>query len=239
MNDIYGRALLDYFHGKYTEDIITETNISEEDVLPLPYLFRSYSEMPPLEQKALQLSKGRILDVGCGTGSHSLYLQNKGMEVTAIDTSPGAVEVCQRRGLKDVRHTELLQFKDKDFDTILLLMNGTGIFETLENIPEYLQHVKSLLAKNGQILIDSSDLQYMYDRNEEGGLWVPADRYYGELEFTMTYKGVSSPPFFWLYLDELRFEEICTSEGLKFEVITRGENYDYLARITVDCDSPS
>ena len=239
MNDIFGQALLDYFHGKYTEDIITETNISEEDVLPLPYLFRSYSEMPPLEQKALQLLKGRILDVGCGTGSHSLYLQNKGMEVTAIDTSPGAVEVCQRRGLKDVRHTELLQFKDKDFDTILLLMNGTGIFETLENITEYLQHVKSLLAKNGQILIDSSDLQYMYDRSEEGGLWVPSDRYYGELEFTMTYKGVTSTPFLWLYLDECRFAEICASEGLEFEVVARGDNYDYLARITVDCDSPS
>jgi len=232
MQDILGSALLDYYHGNYTEDLLTETNISEEDVLPLPYFFRSFSEMPLIEQRALELSKGTILDVGCGAGSHALYLQNKGMEVTAIDTSEGAAEVTKLRGVSDVRNLDLLKLQNENFDTILLLMNGTGIFQKLEYIAVFLQHLKTLLTTNGQILIDSSDLKYMYDTGEEGGIWIPGDAYYGELEFITQYKGLKSEPFNWLYLDEHIFESACLASGLHFEVICRGENFDYLARIS-------
>ena len=233
MKDILGTALLDYYHGNYTEDIITETNISEEDVLALPYLFRSYSEMPLIEQKALEFSKGRILDVGCGSGSHSLYLEEKGLDVTAIDTSKGAIQVCNLRGVSEVRHIDLLQLKNEKFDTILLLMNGSGIFQKLEFVDIYLQHLRSLLTPTGQLLIDSSDLRYMYDVNEDGSIWIQGDSYYGELDFKIKYKGVESDSFNWLYLDENIFESACISNGLKFKVIARGENYDYLARIIV------
>ncbi len=234
MQDIIGTALLDYYHGNYSEDIITETNISEEDELPLPYLFRSFKEMPKIEKKALKSAEGKILDVGCGAGSHSLYLQEKGLDVWGIDTSVGAIEVCKLRGLKNARNIDLLQLKNEKFDTILLLMNGTGIFQNLENTSTYLNHLKSLLNPKGQILIDSSDLQYMYDPTEEGGILVPANRYYGELEFKMSYKGMESEYFEWLYLDEKLFENICSENNLNFEVIARGENFDYLARITIE-----
>ena len=72
MRDVFGTAILDYQQGNYTEDLVTSTSISKEDVLPLPYLFRDFSKMPVLEQAALKLAKGRVLDVGCGAGSHSL-----------------------------------------------------------------------------------------------------------------------------------------------------------------------
>ena len=143
MNDIFGKALLDYQNGKYSEDIRTETSISDEDILPIPYLFRSFSEMPLLETKALKLAKGTILDVGCGAGNHSLYLQEKGNKVIAIDTSEGAIEVCKLRGVQDARQIDLLQLKNEKFDTIIMLMNGTGIFQKLENIDTYLQHLKT------------------------------------------------------------------------------------------------
>ena len=232
MKDIIGQALLDYQNGNYSEDILTETNISEEDVLLLPYLFRGFSEMPSIEKKALELAKGKVLDVGCGAGSHSLYLQDKGLEVTAIDTSKGAIEVCKLRGVSDVREIDLLDLKDGKFDTILLLMNGTGIFQKLELIDAYLQQLKSLLNPNGQILIDSSDLQYMYDSTAEGAILVPSDRYYGELEFVMKYKDESSKPFKWLYLDESIFETAASNCSLKFEILERGENYDYLVKLS-------
>lgn len=234
MKDIIGTALLDYHQGNYSEDILTETNISEEDALPLPYLFRSFKEMPEIEQKALQSAQGKILDVGCGAGSHSLYLQEKGFDVLGIDTSEGAVKVCKLRGLKNAKHIDLLQLENEKFETILMLMNGTGIFQNLENASKYLQHLKSLLNLKGQILIDSSDLQYMYDSTEEGGILVPGDCYYGELEFTMRYKGMESEPFEWLYLDEKLFENLCAENNLNFEVIARGDNFEYLGRVTFD-----
>lgn len=234
MKDVMGMALLDYFNGKYSEDILTETNISEEDVMPVPYLFRTYDEMPKVEQVALDKASGRVLDVGCGSGIHALYLQEKGLEVTAIDTSSGAVEVSKLRGVKDVQLIDLLDLKEEKFDTILLLMNGTGIFQTIEKTPIYLEHLKTLLNPNGKIMIDSTDLRYMYDENEDGSIWVPGDRYYGELEFVMRYKGIESDVFNWLYLGEHLFDLLAEESGLDFEVVERGENYDYLAVLSTD-----
>ncbi len=235
MKDLFGKALLDFQEGNYTEDIRTETNISEEDILPLPYLFRSFSEMPSIETKALELAKGKILDVGCGAGSHSLYLQDKGNEVTAIDTSQGAIEVCKLRGVADARLIDLLQLKDEKFDTIIMLMNGTGIFQKLKYTSTYLQHLKTLLNPNGQILIDSSDLQYMYDEGEEeGSIIIPSDiTYYGELKYTIHYKKWTSDSFDLLYLDERIFKKDCLANGFKFEIVSRGDNYDYLAKLTI------
>ncbi|MBX2827475.1 MAG: class I SAM-dependent methyltransferase [Flavobacteriaceae bacterium] len=233
MEDIFGKALLDYHSGNYSEDPITETTISEADEMPLSYLFRSYSEMPKLERLALQKAHGQILDVGCGSGSHALYLQEKGMDVTAIDISEGAVKVTQNRGVEKAFKKHVLELSDGPFDTLLLLMNGTGIFETISKVPSYLGHLKTLLKPGGQILIDSSDLQYMFDTTEEGGIWVPADRYYGELKFTISHKGATSEPFDWLYLDPNLFEKLAVENGFNFEVLSHGEHYDYLARLTV------
>ena len=239
MQDIFGKALLDYYHGNYSEDIVTETNISEDDELRLPYLFRNYTEMPALEQKALDLANGKILDVGCGAGSHSLYLQKKNKQVTAIDISEGAVKVTQLRGVKDVRNSNVLEISGEKFDTILLLMNGTGIFEKVASVSKYLQHLKTLLTTNGQIFIDSSDLKYMYDKSDEGGIWVSSDRYYGELDFILKYKGEESESFPVLYMDEALFERSCVENKMTFELITRGDHFDYLVRLTAAEHIPS
>jgi len=237
MKDLFGQALLDYQHGIATgsmiviEDIITSTSISDDDVLPLTYLFRSYKDMPKLEQKALKLSKGRILDVGCGAGSHSLYLQDKGYDVKAIDISKGAIEVTKQRGVKHTAVMDLLDETDL-FDTIILLMNGTGIFQELAQVSKYLTHLKSLLNPNAQILIDSSDIKYMYE-DEDGGFWLDANsNYYGELDYFLSYKNEKEMPSKWLYLDFNTLLTACTSVGLTCELIKEGEHFDYLARIT-------
>ncbi len=230
MKDVFGKALLDFYHGQYTEDIITWTNISEEDTLPLPYLFRDYDAMPSIEQRALQLAKGDILDVGCGTGGHSLWLQDKGLSVKAIDTSKGAIEVAKLRGVK---HTHLLPLLEETetFDTILLLMNGTGIFQELSKVHLYLKHLKSLLNPEGQILIDSSDIAYMYE-DDDGGVWHDVQaNYYGELDYYLSYKGEQEVPMKWLYLDFETLKTACLTVGLQCERIEDGEHYDYLAKI--------
>jgi SAM-dependent methyltransferase len=231
MKDLFGIALLDYQNGNFTEDIITSTSISEEDVLPISYLFRNYKDMPKLEKEALLLAMGRVLDVGCGSGSHSLYLQDQSIEVKAIDISKGAIEVAKQRG---VLNTSVLDILDETelFDTILLLMNGTGIFQEIENVSTYLNHLKTLLKPGGQILIDSSDIKYMYE-DEDGGVWLDANNtYYGELDYFLSYKGEKEEPMKWLYLDFTTLLTACTSVGLKCELVLEGEHFDYLAKLS-------
>ena len=234
MKDLMGRAIWDYYYQENSEDLQTETSISELDDLPVSYLFRDYQEMNALEKKALDLSFGKVLDVGSGAGSHSLYLQNeRKLKVTALDISPKSVEICKARGVKNAICEDLLQFSEKNFDTVLLLMNGTGIFQSLEHIDQYLQKLKSLVAENGQILIDSTDILYMYDQDEDGGVLVPATGYYGELDYYLHYKGESELPMKWLYLDFDTLENAAFANGFKIQKIEQLED-SYLAQLTLN-----
>ena len=233
MKDLMGRAIWDYFYQENPEDLQTETSISELDDLPVSYLFRTYKEMNALEQKALDLSLGKVLDVGAGAGSHAVYLQNdKKLKVTALDISPKSIEICKARGLKNAVCEDFLKFSGDKFDTILLLMNGTGIFQNLAKIDQYLQKLKTLVAENGQILIDSTDILYMYDQDEDGGVLVPATGYYGELDYYLHYKGDSEEPMKWLYLDFNTLKNAAQANGFKIQKVLQLED-SYLARLTL------
>ena len=233
MKDLMGRAIWDYFYQENPEDLQTETSISELDDLPVSYLFRNYKEMNALEKKALDLSFGKVLDVGAGAGSHSLYLQNKrNLEVTALDVSPKSIEICKARGVKNAVCEDFLKFSDSKFDTILLLMNGTGIFQSLKNVDQYLQKLKNLISENGQILIDSTDILYMYDQDDDGGVLVPATGYYGELDYYVHYKGESELPMKWLYLDFNTLKNAAIANGFKIQKIKQLDD-SYLAKLTV------
>lgn len=237
MKDLFGKAILDFQTNTSPEAITTETNISEADEMDVAYLFRNYKEMPNTEKKALQLCKGKILDVGCGAGSHSLYLQEEGFDVTSIDISENAIKACSLRGLKNLKVQNLLDLDSESnhdkFDTILLLMNGTGIFETIDETSKYLQKLKSLLTDDGQILIDSSDIIYMYDEDEDGSYSVPANNYYGELTFTIHYKNQTEEDFPWLYLDYNTLQNACYANGLQCGLVLEGNHFDYLAKLTL------
>ena len=234
MKDLFGQAIYDYHFNQNPENLITETSISEADEMPVEYLFRTYKQMPKIEQKALQLAKGNVLDAGCGAGSHAIYLQQeKKLTVTSIDISPKAIEVCKDRGINDARVLNVLELKDETFDTIILLMNGIGIAQQLKKISTFLTHLKSLLNPGGQILLDSSDIIYMFDEDEDGGKWIPSERdYYGEVSFTVAYKGQTEIPFDWLYIDYNTLQNAAHANGLNCELIVEGENFDYLAKLT-------
>ncbi len=234
MKDLFGKAILDYQTNNNPENIITSTSISEEDEMDIAYLFRNFEEMPSIEQKALQLAKGKTLDVGCGAGSHSLFLQNKlNIDVHSIDISENAIQACSLRGLKNAQVINLLDIENQKYDTILLLMNGTGIFETLEKSNTYLQKLKTLLNPNGQILIDSSDIIYMFDEDEDGGKWIPGGHYYGELSFTIQYKNETDAEFPWLYLDYNTLQNAAIANGLQCKLIHEGSHFDYLAQLSL------
>ena len=234
MKDLFGKAILDYQTDNSPEDLYTETSISELDVMPIDYLFRDYDEMPILEQKALDLTKGKTLDVGCGAGSHTLYLQEKGLHTKAIDISPNAVEACKLRGVKNVEVQNFLELnEDEKYDTILFLMNGTGIFQNLVLINVFIDKIKKLLTPTGQVLIDGTDIIYMFDEDEDGGKWIPSTgKYYGELTFTVHYKGEIEDTIEWLYLDFETLKNVCDYHQLTCKKIkTDGDSY--LAKISL------
>ena len=235
MKDLVGKAMLDFQTNNNPENLITETTISEEDEMSVAYLFRSFDEMPLIEQIALQTAKGKILDVGCGAGSHSLYLQNQHQhDVTAIDISANAIKTCELRGILKAKVQDVMTLKNEKFDTILLLMNGAGMCGKLNKVGSFLIKLKSLLNSNGQILLDSSDIIYMFDEDEDGGKWISSENdYYGEVIFNIQYKGEKEKPFQWMYIDYNTLQHAAIANGLKCELLKEGEHYDYLARLYI------
>lgn len=238
-DDIFGMAISQYYNYKDETDIIVLSPDFENDVIPVHYLFRNYNEMPPLEITALDNCQGRVLDVGSGAGSHALFLQEeRGLKVTAIDISPGATEISKLRGVKDARCLNFFDLKNEKFDTLLFLMNGTGIIGKLDNLDYFFEHCKTLLSKKGKIIIDSSDLRYLFDEDEDGGIWIKNEQYYGELEYRLGYKGSVSAPFHWLYLDYNLLNLAATKSGFTCKLLKEGEHFDYLAKLQYPFQEP-
>ena len=229
--DPIGRAIAEYWKTKTADRLRVFSPMFEEDEIPLTTLFRSYEDMPEIERKALDMAKGRILDVGAGAGCHSLVLQERGMDVTAIDISPLSVETMKEREVKKVIEQDFFTLEGQ-YDTILMLMNGIGIVGTLERMPEFFRQLDKILAPEGQLLCDSSDISYVFE-DEEGLIDIPNEMdYYGEHSFRMQYKNTIGEPFDWLYIDEDTLKEKARRYGYTAEVMAEGEHYDYLARIT-------
>ena len=231
-NDPMGAAIRDYQNKGKASRLRVLSSMFDEDEMPVGHLFRTFNQMPRLEQKALSMAKGRVLDIGAGAGCHALALQERGLEVKAIDISPLSCEVMSERGVKDVECVNLFnqQLQGK-YDTLLLLMNGTGIAGKLNRLSMLLNRLKELLAEGGQILIDSSDLKYIYE-NEDGSMDIDLNApYYGEVDYQMQYKNIKGEPFDWLYTDPMLLASISKQCGLNCEIVEEGENYDFLARL--------
>ena len=226
-----GKAIADFHKGRRDGKLIVLSPMFEEDEIPVTTLFRAFKDMPKMEQKALKMAKGKTLDVGAGSGCHSLWLQDKGFDVTAIDISPYSIETMKERGVVNVREQDFFTLEDK-YDTILMLMNGIGIVGTLDKLSDFFKHIDKILADDGQLLCDSSDLCYLYDDKDGIVELMGSDKYYGELEYTMCYDEIKGDSFPWLYIDANTLRNYAEANGFKMEIVRRGEHYDYLARIT-------
>ena len=226
-----GRAIADYWKTGTADRLRVFSPMFEEDEIPLQTLFRKYEDMPEIERKALDMAKGKTLDVGAGAGCHSLVLQEKGIDVTAIDISPLSVETMKERGVKKVFEQDFFLLEGQ-FDTILMLMNGIGIVGTLERMSEFFRQLDKILAPRGQVLCDSSDISYVFE-DENGMIIIPNEMdYYGEHTFRMQYKDIVGESFDWLYIDADTLRQKADRCGYVVEVVAEGDHYDYLAKIT-------
>lgn len=234
IHDPMGAAIRDYHLLGKAARLRVMSSMFDEDEMPVDHLFRTFDNMPHLEQKALNMAYGKVLDIGAGAGCHALALQERGMDVKAIDISPLSCKVMKERGIKDVECVNLFckQLQGK-YDTLLLLMNGTGIAGKLSQLPALLNRLKELLSEEGQILIDSSDLKYIYE-NEDGSMDIDLNApYYGEVDYQMQYRDIKGEPFDWLYTDPMLLASVSKQCGLQCQIMEQGEHYDYLAKLTL------
>ena len=230
--DPMGAAISDFYTKGHAGRLRVFSPQFDEDEIPVETLFRSFGEMPALEQEAIKLAQGKILDVGAGSGCHSLALKDLNKESLAIDISPLAVKVMMERGITAQQINLFDNHFIGQFDTILMLMNGSGIIGKLKNMGLFFDRMKRLLAPNGCILMDSSDLRYLFEE-EDGSLLVDlAGDYYGEIEFSMQYKQIKGELFPWLYIDFDTLKFYAAQYGFKAEMVNHGEHYDYLAKLS-------
>lgn len=231
--DPIGQAIYNFHFHSDPEILRVDTNYTEDEEIDPAAFFRGFTDMTPLEQAAIGLCRGRVLDVGAGAGCHALELQNRHLDVVALEKSELAIQVMKDRGVNHPVQEDIYQYTGETFDTILLLMNGIGLAGTLEGYGRLLDHLKGLLAPGGQILFDSSDISYLFEE-EDGSQWIDLanDRYYGEMDYTVTYKEKITATFPWLYLDMETLETIAQENGYVTEFPAEGEDNNFLARLT-------
>ncbi len=226
--DIYGQALQDFFDGKPEHQLWLNNNYGQPEEMPVAIFFRPEAEMPEAESLALQLCRGKVLDIGAGAGSHTLVLQEQNFEVTALELSPGAAAVMQKRGVKTVVQQDVFHYKTEKFDTLLLLMNGIGLTQNLAGLDRFLQHAKQLLLPGGQLIFDSSDIAYLYE-----GLPLPKNKYYGEISYQYQYKNQLGEWFNWLYIDQKTLLKTALKNGWNGEILYEDDMDLYLAKLNL------
>jgi 2-polyprenyl-3-methyl-5-hydroxy-6-metoxy-1,4-benzoquinol methylase len=226
--DPMGQAVYDYYFKRKTKKLQVYSDITEMDIIPIKYFFRYYNNMPRIERIALDLCSGNVLDVGAAAGCHSVWLQNKNIAVTALEISQLSVEVLQQRGLKYIVSRDFFDIDtSRSYDTLLFMMNGVGIAGQLNKLQLFFEKCKSILSPKGQILLDSSDISYMFDDEAE----KPVGKYYGEVTYRMQYGDVQSDSFSWLFVDFNTLAKYADKAGLRCEKACKGSHFDYLARI--------
>ncbi len=226
-----GAAIADYHKNGRADRLRVFSPDFDEDEMPVDTLFRHFEAMPPLEQAALGHCHGRVLDIGAGAGCHSLVLQERGLDVTAIDISPLSVRTMQARGVCHAIEQDFWTMAGR-FDTLLMLMNGIGIVGTVSRLPRFFAHIKTLLAPGGSLIFDSTDIRYLFE-DEDGHFDVPTDHYYGELTYRMQYRQVKGRSFPWIYIDFATLAAAAHSAGFCATLLAQGDHFDYLARLNV------
>lgn len=224
--DVLGSAI-ESFHLKNDDTPIRVfINKNEEPEMYPSVFFRRYKNMLKYEKTALRESKGKILDLGCGAGCHSLYLQEKGFDVLAVEVSEKSAEVAAQRGVKNVIQEDWRNLKLKSFDTVLVLMNGMGLSQSPAELKLLFRKLKSFLSPNGTILIDSTDVTYAKAD------WPILDtEYFGKVQFELKYKG-KTQCFPWLFVDFETAIKTAKSVRLKVEVLEKARNGHFLLRLS-------
>jgi len=232
--DAYGKGLQAYQNGLRNARFTVFSDLAETEKWDVATFFRSFEQMPEIEKIALNGCQGRVLDAGAGAGSHALALQGRGCDVVAIDISEGAVDVMQRRGVKDARLQDFFSLSGEKFDTLLFLMNGVGIVQSLDNFVHFFQQARALLNAGGRLILDSSDILYMYEQEDGSALINLNGNYYGEMCYRIDFGAWKGVDFGWIYIDFATLSALAKQNGFSCEKIFEDNHYHYLAELIAE-----
>ncbi len=229
-----GMAVSDYMQGNMHELLVTERDDGYCDDMPVRSFFRSFAEMAPHEKAALEQCEGKILDIGAGTGPHSLVLQEYGRDVHAIDICPENVDAMKELGVKHADCLDIWDLTGK-YDTLMLLGRGIGIVGNLEELENFLYHCQSLLNKNGQMLINGINFKQTdfikhiryQQRNRK------AHRFEGISRIRLKYKDLTGPWFNWLLVDYDTLKTYAIKAGWQIKILEEEPDGNYLAGLTL------
>jgi len=215
--DAFGHAMYDYWLGKGGYEIV-ERDDGYCDISGGPEVyFSQYKDWPVHYKKAVKLAEGRVLDIGCGAGRISLYLQGRGVDVVGIDTSPNALKTCRKRGLKKVREMSITQIDTKlgQFDTLMMLGNNFGLTADFKRARWLLRRFRAVTGPGAKIIAESNEdtktsepvhLQYQ-ERNKRRG------RMRGQIRIRIRYKKYITPWFDYLLVTREEMRHIVEGTG--------------------------
>ena len=219
--DAFGHLLYDYYVKGITDSrlpgILERYDGYITDAGSTATYFSEYKDWPLIERKALRLARGRVLDAGCGAGRHSLYLQNKGLEVTGIDNSPLSIEVCIQRGVKNA---VVLALNDVTpdlgvFDTVLMLGHNFGLFGSFQNTRRIVKKLDKITSGSARIIATTNDMYQTenpdhlsyHEYNRTHG------RMGGQLKTRIRYQKYATPWFDYLMVSKKEMESILDGTG--------------------------
>ncbi|MGA1984313.1 MAG: class I SAM-dependent methyltransferase [Acidobacteriaceae bacterium] len=230
----YSQAMLDYWHGdsEATYSIRRDDGFSQEIRVAPSF---DTSHFNPLEQLAMSCSTGRILDTGAGVGRHTLFLQQSGRNVTALELEPELAAIMLERGVEKSFANNIFTLEGVQFDTILMLMNGFGLVGTLAGADAFFEHARHLVSPEGQILCDSLDVRRTTNPThlalQQSNLRM--GKPIGQMNFCIKYQGKCGEPFDWLHLDFGGLSDLARNHGWTAELLAQEENGHYLAKLVM------
>ena len=113
---------------------------------PAAHYLDGPAEWQPYDHRAVDRVRGEALDIGVGAGRIALELQERGVPVTGLDVSPGALAVSRRRGVRDLVLATVDEHAAdaRRYDTFLLLGNNLGLIEGRDRAPAFLAALAAL-----------------------------------------------------------------------------------------------
>ncbi len=207
--------------GNHDIHLTLHNSYGPPEKMPVSVFFREEGDLTPLEHCALRLCSGSILDIGAGAGAFSMILQER-HDVTALEISTDACEIARMLGVKQVVNADVMQYHERRYDTLLMIMNGIGLIGKVGKLTDFFLHLKMLLNRGGQILLDSSDLSYLYEN-------LKSDNTLGEISYQYEYKGIKDPWFNWLYVDQKTLGRHAAEAGFEVQIVHEDDMDQYLA----------